>query len=103
MAGRHVAAAGGAPTSAPACDSDRCHICGRKYPAAVTLNELAASAEAYRQVQRAAAGLRIATDRRLSEPTPAWVHDLAAEKPNSCQWPVVSAHGRPVDVPAGGQ
>lgn len=83
MAGRHAAAVSGAETSAPACDSDRCHICGRKYPAAMKLDELAASAESYRRMQRAAAGLRITTDRRLSEPTRAWVHDLAAEKPNS--------------------
>lgn len=47
----------------------------------MTPSELGSSAEAYRGVQRAAAALRIATDRRLGETTPPWIHDLAAEKP----------------------
>lgn len=28
---------------------------------------------------------------------------LVVEIPTVCQWPLVSAHGRPVNVPAGGQ
>lgn len=81
MSGRHVAAAADSSPKPPACDSDRCHICGRKYPRSLSRDELAASAESYRRVQRAAAGVRLVIDRRLSEVTPEWVRDLAAEKP----------------------
>jgi hypothetical protein len=44
-------------------------------------SELTRDAKAYRRVQRAAARLRITTDRRLErEPTPEWVVDLAREQ-----------------------
>ncbi|HET6240549.1 MAG TPA: hypothetical protein VFD99_00990 [Arthrobacter sp.] len=36
-----------------------------------------------REMQIAAAQLRLVTDRRLGKPTPKWVKDLAAEQPRS--------------------
>lgn len=47
----------------------------------MTPAEMANDAKAYRLVQRAAARLRLVTDRRLERgPTPEWVVDLANEK-----------------------
>lgn len=40
-----------------------------------------------RNVQRAAACLRLVTDRRLGKPSPSWVERLAAEEPGSCPDP----------------
>ena len=40
-----------------------------------------------RAVQRAAAGLRLVTDRRLGKVSPDWVVRLAAEKPGTCPDP----------------
>ena len=84
MAGRHRASAGEEDCrDLPACDNDRCAYCGRRYPHLLTPDELAASAESYRRVQRAAAGARLALNRRLSEVTPEWIRALADEKPNT--------------------
>jgi hypothetical protein len=66
-------------SSGSACDSDRCHICGRQYPVTLSRAELLRAAAGYRQVQRAAARLRIATDQRLARITPGWCLSLAAE------------------------
>lgn len=67
----------------PDSDSDRCLHCGRRHLAALSSEELASSARAWRGVEVAAAGLRLVTDRRQGRATPQWVHDLAAERPNA--------------------
>ncbi len=55
--------------------------CGRRDPRTFSPEELAKDAKAYRRVQRAAARLRLVTDRQLDlEPTPEWVVTLAGEE-----------------------
>jgi hypothetical protein len=83
MSGRHSSGSEEQSWTPSACDADRCLICGRRYPRSLTGGELSASAESYRRVQRAAAGLRLVTDRQLSKVTPSWVRDLAEEKPGT--------------------
>lgn len=80
MAGRHAAP----DTIFRGRGSGPCHDlcpCGRRDPRTLSLDELAKDAKAYRGVQRAAARLRLVTDRRLERvPTPEWVVELAAER-----------------------
>lgn len=80
MAGRHAA-----PDTTPQGEAlVPCHDlcpCGRRDPRTLSLSELASDARAYRRVQRAAARLRLVTDRKLErESTPEWVVDLAQEQ-----------------------
>lgn len=53
--------------------------CGRKTPQTMSAAELRNAAIGQRLVWRAAAKLRIVTDRRLALPTPEWVSDLARQ------------------------
>ena len=88
MAGRHAAPDTTLRGEVFATRHDLCP-CGRRDPRALSLSELARDAKSYRDVQRAAARLRLVTDRRLERgPTPAWVVALATE------------HGDPVLGPA---
>ncbi|MCO4263742.1 hypothetical protein NG697_12550 [Pseudarthrobacter sp. MDT3-26] len=54
--------------------------CGRRNPRTMSASDLARDTSGDREVQRAAARLRLVTDRRLERlPTPQWVIDLAHE------------------------
>ena len=80
MAGRHAALDTTPHGEALLSCHDLCP-CGRRDPRTLSLDELAKDATAYRGVQRAAARLRLVTDRRLERtPTPGWVVDLAGEQ-----------------------
>lgn len=80
MAGRHAAPDPTFQGHASVPFHDLCP-CGRRDPRTLSLDELAKDAKAYRGVQRAAARLRLVTDRQLErEPTPEWVVDLAQEQ-----------------------
>ncbi len=79
MAGRHAA-----PDTSFEGVGFSCHDlcpCGRRDTRTLSPSDLAADAKAYRRMQRAAAGLRLVTVRRLGrDPTPEWVVELAREQ-----------------------
>lgn len=80
MAGRHAARYTYREVGVATHCHDLCP-CGRRDPRKLQPVELARDAKAYRRVQRAAARLRLVTDRRLERgPTPEWVVDLADEQ-----------------------
>jgi hypothetical protein len=80
MGGRHAARDTSHEVEVPTGCHDICP-CGRRDPRTLSLRELVSDAKAYRRVQRAAARLRIVTDRRLElAPTPEWVVELADEQ-----------------------
>lgn len=80
MAGRHAASGTTLRGEVVVTWHDLCP-CGRRDPRTLALDELARDAKSYRDVQRAAARLRLVTDRRLErDPTPGWVVDLAREQ-----------------------
>lgn len=80
MAGRHATRDTHLKIRVVAPCHDLCP-CGRRDPRTLSLDELARNAKSYRRVQRAAASLRLVTDRRLERgPTPEWVVDLADEQ-----------------------
>lgn len=78
MAGRHVRTELRLEDEVGPFLHDVC-TCGRKSPQRMSRSELASEAKAWRGVQRAAAKLRITTDRKLGVATPQWVVDLALE------------------------
>jgi hypothetical protein len=80
MGGRHAARHTHPEVDALAPCHDLC-ACGRPDPRTTSPDALAREAKAYRRVQRAAARLRLVTDRRLERgPSPEWVVDLAKEQ-----------------------
>jgi hypothetical protein len=80
MAGRHAALGATRRGELIVTWHDLCP-CGRRDPRSLSFDELARDARSCRRVQRAAARLRLVTDRRLErDPTPGWVVDLAGEQ-----------------------